>query len=487
MADQDELLRKLRAHIEALEEEIGRLTTPPFGTTTVLKDVGSGRVMIAGNGGTMIVDLPHKRDKDGKPLKSAIPAPPVGSMLLTNGVGAIVEPMDLPTSGMEATVKRVFDGDQMEIGGGMDGAILVFKGSVAGVVKAGDTVLLDRTGSVALRIIPKDRTAYSVETSTGVEWSDIGGQDLAKAALQEAIEGPIRHTKLFKAYGKRPMKGVLLSGPPGCGKTLLAKAAANTIRTLHGTSEAETAFIYVKGPEVLNMWVGNTEAQIRGLFTRAREHKAEHGYPAVIFIDEADAILGRRDSRHGSVLSSTVVPTFLAEMDGLTDSAAFILLATNRQDILDPAIVREGRIDRKIRVDRPQLRDTAQILSIHLGKTKVAEDPNELAGVAAAELFSDTHVLYRVGLKTKGVQQFCIRHLVSGAMLAGVVDMATSIAIRRDTVTGKASGLTACDMLEATCKVIASNHGLNHEEALMMFAESHGDEIEGVQPMAAVA
>lgn len=485
MAEKD-VLAAAKEHIQMLESEIIRLMSPPHSLTTVLKHLDDTRIMVASGGGAVIVELPPQLDKDGKPKKARIPAPPIGSLLTVNGNGAIIDSIEVPLAGAEATVKRVFDGDMMEIEGGLGGgAALVFKGQIAECVKPGDTVQMDRSGLVALKIIPKDRSAHSVETATGVSWTDIGGQDDAKNALIEAVEGPIKQAKLWKAYSKRPLKGVLLSGPPGCGKTLLAKATANAVREAHGADESHTAFIYVKGPEVLNMWVGNTEAQIRGLFARAREHKEAYGYPAVVFIDEADAILGKRGGHHASVLASTVVPTFLAEMDGMSDSGAFILLATNRQDILDPAVVREGRIDRKVVVGRPGLKESAQILSIHVKKTKVADDPNELAGTAAAEMFHESHLLYRVGIKGKGVHNFYIRNLVSGAMLAGVVDMATSIAIRRDSTTGKASGLVKDDMQQAVKQIVKANRNLNHEDDLVMFAEQHGAEIEGVQRIAA--
>lgn len=469
-----DVLQKAKEHIQALEQQISVLMSPPLKMVTLLEVLKDRRVLVSGDS---ILELPVGMDEET--LKP-------GVLFLTNMLGAIVDVIDITLAGTEVTVKRVFDGNMMEIEGGMaGGAVVIFKGRVADCVKPGDVVQLDKTGNVALKVIPKDNSAHSVETATGITWDDIGGQDFAKAALREAIEGPIMQAKLFKAYGKRGAKGVLMSGPPGCGKTLLAKATANAVRELFGVAAADTGFIYIKGPEVLNMWVGNTEAQIRGLFARAKEHKEQHGYPAVVFIDEADAILGKRGSQHGSVLASTVVPTFLAEMDGLTDSGAFILLATNRQDILDPAIVREGRIDRKVAVGRPALRESAQILRIHLKRTKLAEPVDSLAGVAAAELFSDSHILYRVGLKAKGVKEFHIRHLVSGAMLAGVVDTATSIAIQRDTASGNASGLTTDDMTEAVKQIVQGNRNLNHEDDLHLFAESHGSEVEAVQRVAA--
>ena len=222
----------------------------------------------------------------------------------------------------------------------------------------------------------------------------------------------------------------------------------------------------------------------------AKEHKENYGYPAVVFIDEADAILGKRGSHHGSVLASTIVPTFLAEMDGMNDSGAFILLATNRPDTLDSAVVRDGRIDRKVAVNRPDMRDSAKILKIHLCRSLVKGEAVELAGAGAADLFSDKHCLYNVGLNRKGVHKFCIRHLVSGAMLAGVADMATSLAIQRDIVDKRKlpSGIMKQDMEAAIVHIVKANQNLNHEDDLVTFANQHGcvaEQIEAVQRVAA--
>lgn len=472
-----ELFEKMKEQIQMMEADLQQLMAPPSQLATVLELLPDNLVLLSG---PVIVLMPERREVLKK-LK-------VGVQVLVNGAGAIIDVISVVLPGTEATVRRVFaDSPQMEIEAGGLGAMLIHKGLVEDCVKPGDTVQVDRTGSIALKIIPKDNKAYSIETATGVTWADIGGQDEAKQALQEAISGPTKHASLWKGYNKRRIKGALLWGPPGCGKTLVAKAAANAIREAHCASDDNTAFIYVKGPEVLNMWVGNTEASIRGLFKRAKEHHEEHGYPAVLFIDEADAILGKRGTGHSSILSSTIVPTFLAEMDGMSDSGAFVLLATNRPDTLDPAVVRDGRIDKKVGVHRPQLRDSAQILKIHLSKTKVQDDINELAGTAAADLYSDDHLFYQVGLDRKGVHQFYFRNLVSGAMLAGIVDAATSLAIERDVAAGarKASGLVKDDMVLAVRQIVKSNRGLDHTDELRLFADGLGGEIATVQRLAA--
>lgn len=463
--------------IRELEQLVAELQRPPYTTATVLALLKGGTEVLLPGG--RIVPAPESKKLKGKLQPGVI----VG-FNQAEGVAEVYDDIAMP--GIEVEIKRVFANGTMEIEGGGSGRARVYQGRVEGKVKAGDTVLLDASGSVALELIPKDTTNFTADTNTGVTWDDIGGQEEAKASLREAVEGPLTHAKLFEAYKKRPIKGMLLSGPPGTGKTLLAKATANAIRSVFGATAAKDGFIYVKGPEVLNMWVGNTESQIRSLFKRAREHKAEHGYPAVLFIDEADAILGKRGTHVGSVLSSTIVPTFLAEMDGMNDSGAFVLLATNRPDVLDPAVVRDGRIDRKVIVARPSKTDSVHILKIYFKKTKACDEVEKLAATAADLLFDESNMLYRVGLKSGGVKPFTMANLVSGAMLAGVVDESASMAIKRDIKAGgNASGIVCDDVTLAVRRLVNANRHLNHDDDLTFFAEHHGDAIGSVQKVAA--
>lgn len=494
MKSKDDLLAEALEHIKSLEADnaemqvmIERLTSPPFQLATICQviahEAGDRVLLAAGSGWPSIIPAPTD-----KAIVSKLKA---GALVSVNGMtGAIAEVFEHPLPGIEATVRRVFDASNMiEIDGGGNGAMQVYKGAALADCKAGDIVLMDRTGQVALQKIKKDRTSYSVETATGVKWDDIGGQDEAKRTLVEVLEDPIKHAALHGGYNKRAVKGVLLFGPPGTGKTMLAKASANAIRELHGKAESDSAFIYVKGPEVLNMWVGNTEASIRSLFARAKEHKAEYGYPALIFIDEADALLGKRDSGHAGILSSTVVPTFLAEMDGMSESGAFVMLATNRPDVLDPAITREGRIDRKIKIDRPDVTASEKILALYLAKTKTSEAVEKLAATAAKALFSDEYPMYNIGIQSAGVIKFHLRNLVSGAMLAGIVDTAVAVAIRRDidTKSKKPSGVALADMRAAVQQIVTANRALNHEDDLAHFVESNGHTTKQVNVIQRVA
>lgn len=283
----------------------------------------------------------------------------------------------------------------------------------------------------------------------------------------------------------RTAQHVLLYGSPGCGKSLLGKAVATALAAIHGASAAG-AFFYVKGPELLNMYVGNTEQNIRNMFMAARRHKKTHGFPALIFIDEADAILGKRSSGVGGVgaaMSNTVVPAFLAEMDGLQDSGALVLLATNRPDTLDPAIVRDGRIDRRIRVARPSQSDARDILLKHFAKAPLAMPHEDAAHLAAAGLYDKALVLYRVRKHSSVGHGAAVTlgHMVSGAMLAGVVGRATSIAMQREIDGGGEEGVTAHDIHAAVKQTFAQSRDMNHADELAEFCEGWEHEIAGVE------
>lgn len=316
--------------------------------------------------------------------------------------------------------------------------------------EVGARVSLDASNQVILLKIPEEEKLPVVE-ETGVSWDDIGGQKEAKEAMRQAIEWPILYKDLYAHYGKKFISGILLYGPPGTGKTLLGKAAATAIAHLHGHAAVSSGFVYVKGPELLNMYVGATEASIRALFKKARLHKKENGYPAIIFVDEAESILSKRGSGVSSDMEKTIVPMFLTEMNGMEESGAIVILATNRPDRLDPAITRDQRIDRKIRVDRPDLEDTKQLFELYLKKVPLIETlpVREAADFAAEELFSDLYNLCSVTFTDRSDRDFYLRHSVSGAMIATMVDTATSFAVARDLESGQPSGVCKDDLLAA--------------------------------------
>ena len=300
----------------------------------------------------------------------------------------------------------------------------------------GHRVILDPLGQVVLADLGPPEAAKP-PPERGTHWDDIGGLELAKLELIEAVETCYTHRELYKEFGKKPVKGILLYGPPGCGKTMLGKAVATSLSKRNGQA-CKGGFIYIKGPEILDKYVGESEKRIREIFETARKYEGEHGIPAVIFIDEADAILHQRGASGKSFMSGTIVPAFLSEWDGLDSQETMVLLATNRANDLDEAIMREGRIDRKISVPRPQETQVIEIFGLNLKSVLCYDNPERLANDGATAIFADS------GLKPR----------VSGALVANVVDRAATAALRAHIGKSRApKGIVSDDVLAAVHEV----------------------------------
>lgn len=336
------------------------------------------------------------------------------------------------------------------------------------------------------RLRPKVERFF-LKTKHSTSWDDVIGNEAARTALVEAIEHPVKHRELFAAYGMRPSKGVLLYGPPGCGKTMFGKAAAAALAALHETSAGESTMMHIKGPEIQSPYVGVTEEMIRDVFGYARAYKALHGFPMVVFIDEADAILPSRDgngSRRALPWEESQVATFLTEMDGLEDSGALVILATNRPNAIDSAVLRDGRCDRKIKVERPRRDAARKIMANALGSVPWKSEPNDedVLQDAVDLIFSPEHILTSFR-HSRGMLHLTLADIVNGAMLVGLVEQAKAIAFRRDLAEGAfARGLTAADLREAVQSVLRQNKGLNHFEALWELCERAGVGLDDLEP-----
>ena len=432
--------------------------------TAMLEKLGEGAL----EHGTILAERPGfvTIAKGSALLDIAAPLSPAvhpGDSVLISGHGLIVAKLPKPILvGDEAVIARVV-GDAFEIERGGN-TRLILKGLLKDSAKEGDTVLLDTSGMIALSVVPQAKPAFALEADTGVVWAHIGGQEEAKLELREAIELPRTHPEIFKAYGHRPAKGVLLSGPPGCGKTMLGKACASAM-----AGSGPSAFMFVKGPEVLDPYVGVAEATVRALFQKARAHKAAHGTNAVIFIDEAEALLGSRSGRYNQ-MERTIVPAFLAEMDGIEESGALVILATNKPEALDSAIVRDGRIDRKVRVGRPSKDDATAIFELNLkGCPLQGSTVPALAGMASEYLYFSTHIIFHVRTKCGSDYTLTLGHTVSGAMVAGIVGKAKSVALRRDLAAGgKPKGIAAADLIEAIDQTLAQSANLDHDDDIVL-------------------
>ncbi len=381
----------------------------------------------------------------------------------------IVDTADMDMCGEVATVSRLLDDQQVEVSV-TGGVRTVFIGRTTSL-ELGDRVILDPGMIIVMQNLGKDEERFAYDEVTHLTWNDIGGLEQEKREMVEAIEAPHRHKDLYRFYGKKPVKGVLLYGPPGCGKTMLGKASATSLAQIYG-HQTSSGFMYVKGPEILDKYVGVAEATVRQLFERARRHYRKEGYPAVIFIDEADAILGKRGSGKSSDMERTIVPMFLTEMDGLEDSDAVVILATNRPDTLDPAIVRDGRIDRKIKIGRPSQADAIDIFKLYLSGVPQSGGNmlDSLAERASAALFSPEYVLQTV-MTNEGTtpRALTLAHIVNGGMVAGIVDKATSFAMGRAIATGKRDGITCQDLIDAVGSTLRQNRDLDHTDDIVEF------------------
>lgn len=344
-------------------------------------------------------------------------------------------------------------------------------------LEEGDRIACDPGMFCVIKKLPQDaRNRYKVTAELTMTWDSIGGLDSAKQELRDALELPYQHPDLYTHYGIEPLRGVLLYGPPGCGKTLLARVAAWAMANIHGKGAVETGYIYVKSPEILNKWVGNTELEIRELFERARRHYREHGYKAILAFDEADAIMPQRGTRLTSSIADTIVPMFLGEMDGIdskqTEENPIVVLLTNRADVLDPAVTRPGRISRHIKIERPDEMSAIDILSIHTKKIPFADEKNKMAilAVCASDVFSKTRLLYRVNNE----HDFTMGDCVNGAMLENIAQIAKMNALHRDLAAGARTGVSLDDFRQAVQKTFRQARGVNHSYDLQDFAEKVG-------------
>jgi len=438
------LCREQQDYIEALGNE-------PLVTGTIVLVEGAHVLVNTGSGNLMRFTKPSGAK--------------VGSTVFALPDGQIVEVRDPLGVGPIVTARSKSQDGCVEINA--DGGIRTVFCDPNLPIKAGDRVVTDEHSLVVVNNLGQTEDTHQVSLNAGVMWSDIGGLDTAKDELRRAVEVPFQNVDLYEAYGKSPTKGVLLYGPPGCGKTMMAKAVVTALSNTHGEFHP-SAFIYVKGAELLNKWVGETESQVRRLFSRARQHKEDYGYPAVIYIDEAEALLGRRGSREFG-LTSTVVPMFLAEMDGLDDSSCIMLLSTNRPDALDPAVVRDGRIDVKVHVPRPDENTASAILKVHLKRKKLKASVTDIVNMVVEDVYSNERPLASRG--NKGVP---FRAILNGAMLKGIIEKACENALTRDIENGrkKPSGINLDDVRLALDKVHAQNEALDHTDALMEWEAS---------------
>ncbi|CAA9209382.1 MAG: Bacterial proteasome-activating AAA-ATPase (PAN) [uncultured Chthoniobacterales bacterium] len=451
IADQEEMIGDARQMIEKLEEVIKKVTSPANRIGTFLGNPSrdTAHIVVGGSDYYCNVDPRLSISK----LKK-------GTRVLVNEAYVVVGDLGFETGGPVTKITEVLGTDRLRVGGehGMQSTVLQRSAELAkSTLKSGDEVRVDPSYRMALEAMshPESRDHY-LDVVPELPWEKVGGQDEALQAIKDAIELPLIHGELFQKFQHATPKGFLLYGPPGCGKTLIGKATAyNLTKQLREKTghEMKEYFMHVKGPEILNMWVGESERIVRDIFATAREKRRE-GFLPFLFIDEAESILGtRRASRHSNILS-TLVPMFCSEMDGIDSlDDVVIILASNRADLIDPAILRPGRIDRKIKVQRPNRVGAREIYRIYLtdalpyaaSVTRDASSTGEAINGLIDRLLEaqfarrDENKFLEITLRSGRKEMVYRSDLLSGAIIASIVERAKGRAIKRAIASSGAS------------------------------------------------
>ncbi len=467
-------LQQAKENIAALRDEVDKLTRPPSAYGTFLQANEDGTVDVFASGRKMRVAI-HP-GIDATELAR-------GQEIVLNESLNVVLARGYECAGEVVTVSEVLeDGRRALIVGRADEERVVeLSDAIIGTkLRAGDSVLMDiRTGLLLEKLPRPEIEEVVLEEVPDITYADIGGLDEQIEAITDAVELPFLHRELFAEHQLPAPKGILLYGPPGCGKTLIAKAVANSLAKkvgeLTGNVNVRSYFLNIKGPELLNKYVGETERQIRLVFQRARE-KAEEGVPVIVFFDEMDSLFRTRGTGISSDIESTIVPQLLAEIDGVETLRDVIVIgASNREDLIDPAILRPGRLDVKIKIERPGEAAAQQIFAryltadLPLDAADVAElgggDPGKAVQAiierTVAEMYraDDENRFLEVTYQNGDKEILYFKDFASGAMIENIVRRAKKLAIKR-TLAGEGRGIRLADLLESIKQEYKENEDL---------------------------
>jgi len=454
-------LREAREHIAALRDEVDKLTQPPAAYGTFLARNDDGTVDVFSGGRKMRVALHPEIDVDELDRGCEVVLNESFNVVLARGgemVGEVVTLKEILDDGTRALIIGRADEERVaELAEALIGERL----------RSGDTLLMDNRSGLLLEKLPRPEVEELVlEEVPDIAYEDVGGLDAQIEQIADAVELPYLHQELFAEYRLPAPKGILLYGPPGCGKTLIAKAVANSlakkVAETSGDKAARSYFLNIKGPELLNKYVGETERQIRLVFQRARE-KSEEGWPVIVFFDEMDSMFRTRGSGISSDMESTIVPQLLAEIDGVeTLKNVIVIGASNREDLIDPAILRPGRLDVKIKIERPDEAAAAQIFARYL-TADLPIDAQEIKslgdGVAARAvevmiertveqmyLSDDKNRFLEVTYQNGDKEVMYFKDFASGAMIENIVRRAKKLAIKRQ-IAGGETGICLEDLI----------------------------------------
>ncbi len=466
-------LREARDQIVALKQEVDRLAEPPSGYGVFLELFDDGSVDVFTAGRKMRVVVSPGVESSG--LRA-------GQEVVLNEAMNVVAAREFERHGEVVMLKEILEDGlrALVIGHGDEEKVVRLAAPLIGsTIRAGDSLLLEPRSQYVFERIPKAEVEELVlEEVPDIDYNDIGGLAAQIEAIRDAVELPYLHADLFREHKLRPPKGILLYGPPGCGKTLIAKAVANSlakkVAEVEGRPEGRSFFLNIKGPELLNKYVGETERHIRLVFQRARE-KASEGMPVIVFFDEMDSLFRTRGSGVSSDVENTIVPQLLSEIDGVEGLENVIVIgASNREDMIDPAILRPGRLDVKIKIERPDAHGAADIFSkyltadLPLHPEDVAEHGGDRSATCAGmiqraveRMYTETEdnrfleVTYANGDK----EVLYFKDFNSGAMIENIVSRAKKMAIKQLLDTGQ-RGIRVQHLLAACLDEFRENEDL---------------------------
>ncbi|MGJ9412356.1 proteasome ATPase [Aeromicrobium sp. CF4.19] len=465
-------LREARDQIVTLKEEVDRLAQPPVGFGTFLQRNEDDSVDVFTGGRKLRVNVSPAVDKDE--LRK-------GQEVILNEAMNVVQALEFETVGQVVMLKEILaDGERALVLGNADEETVVrLAQSLIGLkLRAGDSLLMDSRAGYVYERVPKSEVEELVlEEVPDIDYESIGGLRGQIESIRDAVELPYLHPEIFIEHELKPPKGVLLYGPPGCGKTMIAKAVASSLAkkvTERTGEEGRSYFLNIKGPELLNKYVGETERHIRLVFQRARE-KANEGTPVIVFFDEMDSLFRTRGSGVSSDVENTIVPQLLSEIDGVEGLENVLVIgASNREDMIDPAILRPGRLDVKIKIERPDAESARDIFSKYLTPTLPlhADDLGEWGGdpVATTQGMvqrtvermyeeSEDNQFLEVTYANGDKEILYFKDFNSGAMIQNIVDRAKKMAIKDLLDTGQ-RGLRVQHMLQACVDEFKENEDL---------------------------
>ena len=466
-------LKDAREQLVALKEEVDRLAQPPAGYGTYLGPSDDGLVDVLTQGRKLRVALSPAVDADAL-------AP--GQEVVLNEAMNVVQAVGFETAGELVLLKEVLaDGERALVLSRADEERVVRIASPLqdGPLRAGDSLLLDSRSSFVYERIPKSEVEELVlEEVPDISYDQIGGLGSQIDAIRDAVELPYLHADLFREHLLKPPKGILLYGPPGCGKTLIAKAVANSlaqkVAEVTGSEAGRSYFLNIKGPELLNKYVGETERHIRLVFQRARE-KASEGVPVIVFFDEMDSLFRTRGSGVSSDVENTIVPQLLSEIDGVEGLENVIVIgASNREDMIDPAILRPGRLDVKVKVERPDAQAAVDVFSkylvveLPLHPDDLAENGDDRDATVAAMIQATVERMYAESEENRFLEVtyaggdkevLYFKDFNSGAMIGNIVDRAKKMAIK-DLLDSGERGIRVGHLLAACVDEFRENEDL---------------------------